>query len=113
MAAAALARRQRRLGRGQRRRRLEAAGAAQHQPGAFEPAPRRAAVALGATVLLTLAMWTIGRPVPVGLIYSAWVLGPPLALAAVLFSAIFSTLDRSSSLIRGEAEEICTVNTSR
>ena len=42
------------------------------------------AVALGATVLLTLAMWTIGRPVPVGLIYSAWVLGPPLALAAVL-----------------------------
>ena len=34
------------------------------------------AVALGATVLLTLAMWTIGRPVPVGLIYSAWVLGP-------------------------------------
>ena len=42
------------------------------------------AVALGATVLLTLAMWTIGRPVPVGLIYSAWVLGPPLALALVL-----------------------------
>jgi hypothetical protein len=42
------------------------------------------AVALGATVLLTLAMWTIGRPVPVGLIYSAWVLGPPLALAVVL-----------------------------
>jgi hypothetical protein len=42
------------------------------------------AVALGATMLLTLAMWTIGRPVPVGLIYSAWVLGPPLALSAVL-----------------------------
>jgi hypothetical protein len=42
------------------------------------------AVALGAAVLLTLAMWTIGRPVPVGLIYSAWVLGPPLALALVL-----------------------------
>jgi hypothetical protein len=42
------------------------------------------AVAVGATVLLTLAMWTIGRPVPVGLIYSAWVLGPPLALAVVL-----------------------------
>jgi len=42
------------------------------------------AVALGATVLLTLAMWTIGRPVPVGLIYSAWVLGPPLVLAVVL-----------------------------
>jgi hypothetical protein len=41
-------------------------------------------VALGASVLLTLSMWAIGRPVPVGLIYSAWVLGPPLALAAVL-----------------------------
>lgn len=40
-------------------------------------------VALGATALLTLAMWMIGRPVPVGLIYSAWVLGPPLALAAI------------------------------
>jgi hypothetical protein len=42
------------------------------------------AVALGATVLLTLAMWMIGRPVPVGVIYSAWVLGPPLALAVIL-----------------------------
>jgi hypothetical protein len=41
-------------------------------------------VASGATLLLTLAMWTIGRPVPVGLIYSAWVLGPPLALAVLL-----------------------------
>jgi hypothetical protein len=42
------------------------------------------AVALGATVLLTLAMWMIGRPVPVGVIYSVWVLGPPLALAVIL-----------------------------
>jgi len=42
------------------------------------------AVALGAAGLLTFAMWMAGRPVPVGLIYSAWVLGPPLALAALL-----------------------------
>jgi hypothetical protein len=42
------------------------------------------AIAAGATALLTLAMWMVGRPVPVGLIYSAWVLGPPLALAMVL-----------------------------
>jgi len=42
------------------------------------------AVALGATVLLTLAMWMIGRPVPVGVIYSVWVLGPPLVLAVIL-----------------------------
>ncbi len=41
-------------------------------------------VAVGATVLLTLAMWMIGRPVPVGVIYSVWVLGPPLALAVIL-----------------------------
>jgi hypothetical protein len=42
------------------------------------------AIALGASALLTLAMWMVGRPVPVGLIYSAWVLGPPLVLAALL-----------------------------
>jgi uncharacterized membrane protein YedE/YeeE len=41
-------------------------------------------VAVGATVLLTFAMWMIGRPVPVGVIYSAWVLGPPLALGVLL-----------------------------
>jgi hypothetical protein len=41
-------------------------------------------VAVGAAALLTLAMWMVGRPVPVGLIYSAWVLGPPLLLAALL-----------------------------
>ena len=41
-------------------------------------------VAAGARLLLALAMWTIGRPPPVGLIYSLWVLGPPLALAALL-----------------------------
>jgi uncharacterized membrane protein YedE/YeeE len=43
-----------------------------------------ALVAVGATGLLTFAMWMIGRPVPVGVIYSAWVLGPPLALAVLL-----------------------------
>jgi hypothetical protein len=41
-------------------------------------------VALGASGLLAGAMWLIGRPIPVGLIYSAWVLGPPLALAWLL-----------------------------
>jgi len=47
--------------------------------------PRPAiAVAAGASVLLSAAMWLIGRPVPVGLIYSAWVLAPPLALGVLL-----------------------------
>jgi hypothetical protein len=41
-------------------------------------------VAAGAVMLLALAVWFVGRPLPVGLIYAAWVLGPPLALA-VLF----------------------------
>ncbi len=41
-------------------------------------------VAAGASVLLALAVWMVGRPVPVGLIYSLWVLGPPLALAVLL-----------------------------
>jgi hypothetical protein len=41
-------------------------------------------VALGASALLAGAMWLLGRPVPVGLIYSAWVLGPPLVLAWLL-----------------------------
>jgi hypothetical protein len=47
--------------------------------------PRAGAmIAAGATALLALAIWSIGRPVPVGLVYSGWVLGPPLALAWVL-----------------------------
>jgi hypothetical protein len=47
--------------------------------------PRAGAViAAGATALLALAIWSIGRPVPVGLVYAFWVLGPPLALAWVL-----------------------------
>ncbi len=41
-------------------------------------------VAAGASLLLAMAMWAIGRPAPVGLIYSLWVLGPPLALAMLL-----------------------------
>jgi hypothetical protein len=42
------------------------------------------AIAAGASLLLALAMWFVGRPIPVGLIYSLWVLGPPLALAVLL-----------------------------
>ena len=41
-------------------------------------------VAAGASLLLALAIWFIGRSVPVGVIYAFWVLGPPLALAWVL-----------------------------
>jgi hypothetical protein len=41
-------------------------------------------VAAGASMLLALAMWMLGRPIPVGFIYSFWVLGPPLALAVLL-----------------------------
>ncbi len=41
-------------------------------------------VALGASALLAGAMWLLGRPIPVGLIYSAWVLGPPMVLAWLL-----------------------------
>jgi hypothetical protein len=41
-------------------------------------------VAGGASLLLALAMWAVGRPIPVGLIYSLWVLGPPLALGLLL-----------------------------
>jgi hypothetical protein len=41
-------------------------------------------VAAGASLLLALVMWTIGRPIPVGLIYSLWVLGPPLALGVLM-----------------------------
>ena len=42
------------------------------------------AVALGASALLAGAMWLLGRPIPVGLIYAAWVLGPPFVLAWLL-----------------------------
>ena len=41
-------------------------------------------VAVGASLLLAAAMLTFGRPLPVGFIYSAWVLGPPLLLAVLL-----------------------------
>lgn len=47
--------------------------------------PRTGAqVAAGASLLLGLAMWGLGRPIPVGLIYAVWVLGPPLVLAGLL-----------------------------
>ena len=42
------------------------------------------AVALGAAALLGLSILLFGRPIPVGLIYAAWLLGPPLALAWLL-----------------------------
>ncbi len=41
-------------------------------------------VALGATGLLAASMLLFGRPMGVGLVYAAWVLGPPLALAVLL-----------------------------
>jgi hypothetical protein len=41
-------------------------------------------VAVGASLLLAAAMLVFGRPIPVGFIYSAWVLGPPLLLAILL-----------------------------
>ncbi len=41
-------------------------------------------VAVGASLLLAAAMLLFGRPMPVGFIYSAWVLGPPLLLAILL-----------------------------
>ncbi len=41
-------------------------------------------VALGSSLLLAAAMLVVGRPMPVGFIYSAWVLGPPLLLAMML-----------------------------
>jgi hypothetical protein len=41
-------------------------------------------VAAGASLLLAVAMWAVGRPLPVGFVYATWVLGPPLALAVLL-----------------------------
>jgi hypothetical protein len=41
-------------------------------------------VAIGGSLLLAGSMLVFGRPMAVGLIYSAWVLGPPLALAVLL-----------------------------
>lgn len=40
-----------------------------------------ALVAAGAALLLAVAVWFVGRPLPAGLVYALWVLGPPLALA--------------------------------
>jgi hypothetical protein len=41
-------------------------------------------VALGGSALLAASMLLFGRPMPVGFIYSVWVLGPPLALGVLL-----------------------------
>ncbi|MEY2855007.1 MAG: hypothetical protein RL030_2139 [Pseudomonadota bacterium] len=41
-------------------------------------------VAMGASLLLAATMLLFGRPMAVGFIYSAWVLGPPLLLAILL-----------------------------
>jgi hypothetical protein len=43
-----------------------------------------AAVAIGASLVLAAAVWAIGRPPQVGLVYAAWMLGPPFALAVLL-----------------------------
>jgi hypothetical protein len=42
------------------------------------------AVALGASGLLALTMLLFQRPMTVGFVYSAWVLGPPVGLALIL-----------------------------
>jgi hypothetical protein len=60
-------------------------------------------VAAGASLLLALAMWTIGRPAPVGLIYSLWVLGPPLALAVLLRSSASLALCLQVAVLGGAA----------
>jgi len=41
-------------------------------------------VAFGASGLLAASMLMFGRPIPVGFIYAAWMLGPPLLLAILL-----------------------------
>jgi hypothetical protein len=41
-------------------------------------------VALGAALLLAIAMWMTGQPAPIGVVYAVWVLGPPLLLATLL-----------------------------
>ena len=52
---------------------------------ALERGPRAGVlVACGASLLLGGAMLAFGRPMPVGLIYAGWMLGPPLLLALLL-----------------------------
>jgi hypothetical protein len=45
-------------------------------------------VAAGAAVFLAGAMWLMGRPLPVGLVYASWVLLPPLVLAELLLRIV-------------------------
>ena len=66
--------------------------------------PRAGAqVAAGASLLLGLAMWALGRPIPVGLIYAAWVLGPPLVLAVLLARSGSLALCLQVSVLAGVA----------
>jgi len=60
-------------------------------------------VAAGAGLLLAMAMWAIGRPAPVGLIYSLWVLGPPLALAVLLSRSASLALCLQVAVLAGAA----------
>ena len=61
------------------------------------------AIAAGASLLLAGVMWSIGRPLPVGLVYAAWVLGPPLALAALLARSGSLSLCLQVSVLAGAA----------
>jgi hypothetical protein len=58
-------------------------------------------VAAGASLLLALAMWAVGRPIPVGLVYSLWVLGPPLALGVLLQRSGSMTLCLQVAVLAG------------
>jgi hypothetical protein len=60
-------------------------------------------VAAGASLLLGLAMWMLGRPIPVGLIYAVWVLGPPLVLAVLLARSGSLALCLQVSVLAGVA----------
>jgi len=60
-------------------------------------------VAAGASLLLALAMWSLGRPIPVGLIYASWVLGPPLALGILLRRTGSMTLCLQVAMLAGVA----------
>lgn len=61
------------------------------------------ATALGATALLSAVIWLVGRPLPIGLIYSAWVLGPPLVLAWGLRRSESMSLCLQVSVLAGAA----------
>ncbi len=58
-------------------------------------------VAVGASLLLALAMWFLGRPAPVGLVYALWVLGPPLMLGVLLARSGSMTLCLQVAVLAG------------